>query len=114
VKLEKRKVNLTPFLTVSDVKDGDIITITGEGEYRESKFGKDRLVIPVRLPNGEPRIWTLNQTTINKLIDAYGDETKGWIDKNVKLTVANIVVRGELRKAIYGEPVVTTPVKRRN
>lgn len=114
MKLEKRKVNLTPFLTVNDVKTGDVVTITGEGEYRESKFGKDRLVVPIRLQNGEPRIWTLNQTTINKLIDAYGDETKNWIDKNVKLTVADVMVRGELRKAIYGEPVVLTPVKRRN
>ena len=62
-----------------DVKDQDIIKILNEGETIPGDYG-DREVFKVETKNGE-KLLSFNQTTINNLIDAWGDETEKWIGK---------------------------------
>lgn len=44
---------------------------------------------------------SLNQTTINNLIDAFGDETENWIGKEVYTTIVRVMIGGELKTAAY-------------
>jgi len=102
--MKVQKKELTPFLKPEMVKDGDTVEILDEGTIRESKFGKDRVVVTVKLPNGETALWSLNQTTLNALIQGYGDETKNWVGKKVKVTIATTFIAGQRKTVVYGEP----------
>jgi hypothetical protein len=98
------------YLRAEDLKGGDVteVTIVSEGRIRpaeESRFGRETFELDVRLPSGEEKIWTLNQTTIRRLIEAYGDDTAGWVGKKVRLVVERMVVRKEPRNVIFGYPV---------
>ena len=68
----------------------------GEGEPSRASFE-----ITVRLPNGEPRSWTMNPTAQRATAQAYGLNTMGWIGKRVTAYTANVNVRGVMKRAIY-------------
>lgn len=87
-----------------NLKDGDIVQILEEGEIQESEFkGKQtkRFVTKVKLTGGEVKSVGMNSTSFNNLIDAFGDETKTWIGKDVKAWVVSQNVSGEFKKVLY-------------
>jgi len=93
------------FLRPDDVKDGDIVEIVSEGTFRpaeESRFGREDFLIDVKLPDGSTKTWTMNKTTLRNLMEAYGDETKNWVGRKVKINVRVDFVRGVPRKVLYG------------
>jgi len=96
------------FLMPTDVKTGDTVTLTDEGRNltaQETPFGRAVFQIGVKAGD-EDKVWTMNKTTQRRLIEAWGDETSGWVDKKVKIEVLKQNVRGEIRSVIYGFPVV--------
>ena len=61
--------------------------------------------LTVRLPDGTEKVWNVNNTTLRALKEAYGDESKEWVGKKVRVEVREQVVRGVPRRVIYGYPV---------
>lgn len=92
---------VTPY---EDVKDGDTITIADEGEFREGEYGT-KLLVKVALPSGAQKKLSLNPTSVNTLIEAFGAETKDWVGKQVRVQVSRMTVRDALRDVIF----VTAP-----
>lgn len=88
------------FLSADDVVDQALATITNEGKEEESKYGT-RLQIGLKIASGEDKILTLNPTSKNMLIDQYGDDTKDWIGKEVRIHIVRTLVSGEMKRVIY-------------
>jgi len=71
------------YLNVDNCEDGDIATITGEGELGEITYNgktKEVLNIPVEI-NDKIMVYTPAMKAGRALVEAYGDDTKDWIGK---------------------------------
>lgn len=99
-----QKKTIIPFLTPQNVKDGDVVVIKSEGELVDTPSGVKRYRFEVE-KDGQPYLWTMNQNTVNRLVDSFGDETENWVNKQVKLRLALVLVRGQEKLSIVGEPV---------
>jgi len=102
------KIRVSKWLRPSDVRDGDTLVIIDEGKSRgadETPFGHEVFEVNVRLPNGEVKLWTMNRTTLMRCIEAWGDETKAWVGKQVRIQLREQNVRGVMRTVIYGVPI---------
>lgn len=82
-----------------DINDGDIVKIQDEGKVISGDFG-DRNAFKIETKNGE-KLLSFNQTSMNYLIDAFGDETEKWIGKGVKVWVVKSNVGGKMRNVVY-------------
>lgn len=82
-----------------DIKDEDLITILDEGQVISGDFG-DRHVFKVRTRNGEKNL-SFNQTSMNNLFDAYGDDTMNWKEKEVRAYVIKQMVGDALKSVCY-------------
>ncbi|MEM2447903.1 MAG: hypothetical protein QXT14_02995 [Candidatus Bathyarchaeia archaeon] len=49
----------------------------------------------------------MNKTTRDRLTQAWGDETKNWIGRRVRVELVNMNVRGTFRTVIFGYLVAT-------
>ena len=83
-----------------DFKDEDILVILDEGTIVEGDFGAKH-VFQMRLPNSESKNVAVNKTSMNRLIDTYGDETVEWKGKNVKAWVIRQMVSGKMQNVVY-------------
>lgn len=82
-----------------DLSNGDLIKIASEGEKVSGDFG-ERDVFKVETKNGIKNL-SFNQTTMNNLIDALGDETNEWQGEKVKVWVVNQNVSGKFKDIVY-------------
>jgi len=82
-----------------DIKHNDVIKILDGGKEVEGDYGK-RYVFKINTRNGE-RLLTFNQTTINNLIDVYGDETSNWVGKEAKVWIIKMNVGGKIKDVVY-------------
>ena len=83
-----------------DIKDGDIIKIASEGKKLEGDYG-ERDVFLVKLANGEEKNVGVNQTTINNLVEAYGEESRIWIGKEAKVWLIKMMVSGKMVTVLF-------------
>lgn len=83
-----------------DVNEGDLITIANEGKQIEGTFGPQDVFL-VKLVNGEEKNINLNQTSLNGLIDAFGEDSVQWIGKQVKVWLISQNVAGKFVKVMY-------------
>lgn len=81
-------------------KDGDILQILDEGREQEGEFGI-QTIFKVRVPSEEEMNLSFNQTSMNHLIDSFGDNTEDWIGKNIKAWVIKQNVAGKFRNVTY-------------
>jgi hypothetical protein len=80
-----------------DIKDGD--TIASAGDVVSGEYG-DRTVFKVDTRNGVKNL-SLNQTSQNNLIDAYGDESDKWVGKSAKVYLIRALVSGKMQQVVY-------------
>jgi len=85
-----------------DILNGDIITINNSGQLVSGEYG-ERYVFKVETRNGE-KLLTFNQTSINYLIDGYGDNTDNWVGKRAKVWIIKANVGGKLKDVVYLTP----------
>lgn len=85
-----------------DLKDGLMIEILDEGQIVSGDFG-DRHVFKITTLNGQKNL-TFNQTSMNNLIDEFGDDTTSWINKKVKVWLITQSVSGQMKKVCYLTP----------
>lgn len=97
-----------PYLSAYLVRDGDLVKILDAGEWTE-RFDREIFEITVGLPTNQTKIWTMNKTTRDKLIKAYGDDSVNWIGKWVKISIRKQNVRGEDKDVLVGEPTEPSP-----
>ncbi|MEI6580824.1 MAG: hypothetical protein WCO07_01485 [bacterium] len=82
-----------------DINQGDVIEILNEGATVSGEYG-DRQVFKIKTKNGEKNL-SFNQTSLNYLIDAYGDDTKTWVGKKANVTIIKMNVSGKFRDIVY-------------
>lgn len=82
-----------------DLIDGGMVKILDAGKEVPGEFG-DRTVFKVNTVNGDKNM-SFNQTTINNLIDAFGEDSENYIGQSVKVYVVKAMVSGKLRNVVY-------------
>ena len=82
-----------------DLKDGMYIRIVDEGQVVTGDFG-DRHVFKVVTLNGEKNL-SFNQTSMNNLIEEFGDDTVTWVGKEAKVWLITQSVSGQMKKVCY-------------
>ena len=101
------KLGAPPFLSVNEVENDDVLVVVREPfvvSAEKTRWGKARGRVVVQLPDGEERRWTMNTTTWDRLVDAFGDEPAAWLNKKVKVRKEMQVVTGENKVVLYGLP----------
>lgn len=82
-----------------DFRDGDSLVIKDEGQIINGDFG-DRHVFKVLTKNGDRNL-SFNQTSLNNLVDAYGEDTRNWIGKKMTAFVIKQMVGEGLKNVCY-------------
>jgi len=83
-----------------DYVAGDTLVIKDSGTTREGNFAdengnkKMETIFSMQTKNGDKNI-RLNQTSINALIDSFGDESNDWIGKEVIVRMKKDTVAGK-------------------
>jgi hypothetical protein len=80
----------------ADIKDGDFVKILDSGETEIGTYG-EQTVFKIKTRNGDKKL-SFNQATINVLVQELGEETEGWINKDVKVLMLKKLIAG--KKAI--------------
>lgn len=97
-----------PFLRPKDVENGDLLTIVKEPSVQseeESKYGRERTIVPVKIDRvGDVRRWGVNTTTNDRFVEAFGHDGSQWIGKRVKIRKMKQMVSGRERDVVYGIP----------
>jgi len=112
VALVLKKLSKPQFLSVEEVPQGSVVTVVEEPYIvpaEQTKWGKERGRVVVRLGNGEERSWTMNNTTWDALIEAFGAEPSVWLGKKIQIDIQQMNVRGEVKQVIFGKPYVEPP-----
>lgn len=99
--LYKKKESIGNFLKKGiDFKENDIVEIANEGKQIEGQFGMQDIFM-IKLSDGREGNVNFNQTTINNLIDGYGENSVNWIGKKIKVWVILSNVQGKMIKVYY-------------
>lgn len=83
-----------------DFTDGSIMEIANEGRPIEGKFGTQN-VFMVKLLDGKEGNVSFNTTSLNNLIDSFGENSVNWIGKKVKAWAILSNVQGKMIKVYY-------------
>lgn len=100
------------WLRAIHVKDGDFLIIMDEGEYLNPKALPFKVrhsifEISVMLPNNYVMPWLMNKTTQLRCVAAWGEDTKNWINRRIRVKLKKHKIDGEIKTAIYGIPEKT-------
>lgn len=96
----KKQTSSGPFLKKGeDIKQGDLVEIASEGRQEQGEYGTQNIFL-IKTASKEGNM-SLNQTTINALVDAYGEDSKAWIGKQAKVTAIKQMVAGKLMNVFY-------------
>jgi len=99
------------FLKVDLVKDGDTLEFLNEGEWVDSKWTyddgtpKQQFIMSIK-HKGIEYDFTVNVTSRNQLMEAFGRETGEWIGKKAIIELVKQNIGGELKNVIYLTPMV--------
>jgi len=96
-----KKVSVGQFLKKGeDYKANDVVEIASEGKAIEGDYGI-RQVFLIKLADGREGNVNFNQTTINNLVDGFGNDSVKWIGKKVKVEAVLSNVQGKMIKVYY-------------
>lgn len=101
----KDDANTLPYLRAADLpKSGTKVVIVGEGEYRKNEFDRTQLVLPVKKGTAAYS-WPLTPGAVSRLQAAWGDDTKKWVGKTVRVKPFKLT-KGKLagKMVIEAEP----------
>jgi hypothetical protein len=82
-----------------DIRDGEVITINDAGTVISGEYG-ERTAFKIETRNGE-KVLSFNQSSVNNLIEAYGEDSDQWIGKAAKAWIIKTMVSGKLRNVVY-------------
>lgn len=84
-----------------DINDGDLITVLNEGKEDDSGDFGPRQVFLCQMTSGEEKNVAFNQTSLNNLIDAFGEDSASWVGKRVKAWLVRQNVAGKFQQVLY-------------
>lgn len=89
------------WVKASEVKSGTKAKLVSEAEPMEGEYGTQD-VAKIRV-DGDPdtKNVRLNKPTIAGLIDAFGDDSKEWINKELTIHTEKMVIAGKRVTALY-------------
>ena len=97
----QKKTSSGPFLKKGkDILEGQMIEIMSEGEQVEGEFGMQN-VFEVETEDGLNGNVSINQTSINGFIDAWGEDSANWVKKKVKVHKVKQNVAGKFIDVYY-------------
>ena len=97
----KKRISIGQFLKKGeDFKDGDMVKIANEGKQIEGQFGTQDVFL-IKLNDDREGNTNFNQTSINNLIDGFGDDSINWIGKEVKVMMIRQNVQGKITPVYY-------------
>lgn len=85
-----------------DIKDGDTVKLLDEGTPFEGQYGTQN-VFKIDTRNGE-KVMSLNQTSINSLVDHFGEDASNWVGKEVVVHAVKQNVAGKFIMVYYVAP----------
>lgn len=107
-KYQKTVITQGAWAKASQIKNGTTAKIVSETNPQPSQFlNKDGSVknqdVAKVLFNGssEPMNVSLNRTTINGLVDAFGEDSVNWKDKELRVETEKVRVAGKAVVALY-------------
>jgi hypothetical protein len=83
----------------ADIQNGDTVKILNKGEMVSGEYG-DQFVFSIETRNGEKNA-NFNQSSINVLIDDFGEETEDWVGKEVTVLTKKGMFGGKKSIACY-------------
>lgn len=83
----------------ADIKDGDTIKILDAGNVEQGAFGEQNN-FRIKTRNGEKKL-AFNQSSINVLIESFGDDTEMWIGRDVRVILRKGTYAGKRGIATY-------------
>jgi hypothetical protein len=82
-----------------DFNDGDTAIILDGGQQIEGQYGTQN-IFSIEV-NGIKGIVSFNQTSINSLVEGYGEESEKWVEKQVAIHGIKQSVQGKLMTVFY-------------
>uniref|UniRef100_A0A6H2A3L9 Uncharacterized protein n=1 Tax=viral metagenome TaxID=1070528 RepID=A0A6H2A3L9_9ZZZZ len=96
----KKRISIGQFFKKgTDICDGDTLTIANEGKQVEGQFGTQDIFL-VKKGEDEGNV-SFNTTSINNLIDGYGEDSISWIGKEIKVQVIKMSVQGKIKPVYF-------------
>ena len=83
----------------ADIQNGDKVKFLDSGETEIGQFG-EQYNFTIETRNGKKKI-ALNQTSVNVLVDAFGEDTENWVDKEVKVLTEKKMISGKKAIVVY-------------
>jgi hypothetical protein len=100
-KIYEKRVTVGQFLKKGvDIKDGELVEIANEGKEVEGQFGMQDVFL-IKTASGKEGNISINQTSINGFVDAWGKEATNWIGKKVKVVKIKQNVSGKFIDVYY-------------
>jgi hypothetical protein len=97
----QKKISVGAFFKKGvDIKEGDVVEITNEGKEVPGEFGMQDVFL-IKLSDGREGNVSINQTSINGFIDAFGEDSLQWIGKRVKVWRIKQSVSGKFLDVYY-------------
>lgn len=100
-KTYEKRVTVGQFLKKgTDIKDGDLVELANEGKEIEGQFGTQDVFL-IKTQDGKEGNVSINQTSINGFIDAWGKDASKWVGKQVKVWKIKANVAGKFLDVYY-------------
>ncbi len=104
MKFQKKENMGVPFAKKGvDIQEGDIITLNSEGKIVEGQFGAQN-IFEIKNVDGVELALSINQTSINALVDAFGEDSANWVGKKVRVHSIRQNVAGKFIPVYYVAP----------
>jgi len=92
------------WLKSSEIATGTLVKIVSETTPNEGEYGiQDVCKVKIKGEN-EVKNARLNKVTVNGLIDAFGEDSKDWMDKVLTIQTEKVIVGGKRVTAMYFIP----------
>lgn len=84
----------------ADIQNGDKVTILNEGEVEtHPQYGEQHKFV-IKTRNGDKKA-SFNQSSINILVDEFGDDSEAWKGKEVYVRTKKTMIANERRIVAY-------------
>jgi len=102
MKFEKKvSINADWVKKGEEINENDVIQLLDEGRTEQGNYGPQN-IFKIKCADGKTeKDFSLNQTSVNNMIDAFGGDSKKWIGKDVKVWAILSNVKGKMIKVYY-------------
>ncbi len=101
MKYKKSSNTQGAWIKKDEVDSGSICKIVSETEPKEGEYGIQN-VTKLRIKGAEDSLnMNINKTTINGLIEAFGEDSKDWIGKELVFYKEKQTISGKRQVAVY-------------